>query len=330
MDRKMCLRCLFLCMIGLLTWGAVIPAGTNAAVGQDVDRIVFHEFVCVPGENITLGDLAVANGPESSVYMDHFGSVSVAPAPSRPGHRVIVTGAMIRQALEKAAPVPGACELPYQIQVQRGGRVAGGREIKQRVDKFLTNALAPLKGETVVREYRIPDHIFMDDPEGELGMECPRGVDPGRVSFRINVVGAHGTIARRISASVFVDVWVTVPCANRPLARDRRIGPGEVRFERKNLAYLRSGVWNGRGGPWRVVRPMGTGEVVYEKNIELLPDVIQGARVSLVYDGETIRLEVPAEVMEDGRVGRTVTVRNLQSNKQVLARVKDKNTVVVN
>jgi flagella basal body P-ring formation protein FlgA len=60
-----------------------------------------------------------------------------------------------------------------------------------------------------------------------------------------------------------------------------------------------------------------------------MPLIAQGSRVSLVFEGPSIRLEVPAEALEDGRTGRSIMVRNLQSDKEILARVKDKNTVVV-
>ena len=307
----------------------VLWAAERGAVDQRADRLVFHKFVCVAGSEVTLGDLAEGSGPDSAGYLEHFGNLHVAGAPAREGMRTVITDATLRRVLDTAGPMPGECELPFQILVQRGGRVALDREIKIVADKFLTAAVASFNGEVVIREYKLPDHIFLPDAKGRLGIEVTRDVQPGRVSFRIKVMDPKEKTLRRIACSAFVDVWATVPCAARPLNKGVILRPDLLRFERKNVAYLKEGVWHGRGGPWRVVRPLGVGEVVYENRIELLPDVVQGARVSLVYEGETIRLEVPAEALQDGRLGASIMVRNLQSGKKVLARIKDADTVVV-
>jgi flagella basal body P-ring formation protein FlgA len=293
------------------------------------EQIVLHEAVCVQGPEVTLGDLAMAVGPESAIFLEHFASFKLADAPPKQGDRKVLSADMIREALNEIVAAPGSCVVPFQIHVQRGGRVLDAPLIKKEADKFLTQALAPLQAEVKIREYRLPDRLFLPDVAGSLSMETSREIEPGRVSFRINVLDGDKKVVRQISASAFLDAWVAVPCAARPLGRGRMIGPEAVRFERKNLAYLRGAIWNGRGGPWRVKRPMGTGEVVYDKNIELMPLIAQGSRVSLVFEGPSIRLEVPAEALEDGRTGRSIMVRNLQSDKEILARVKDKNTVVV-
>ncbi|WP_455989973.1 flagellar basal body P-ring formation chaperone FlgA [Desulfoplanes sp. PS50] len=303
--------------------------GEGWDVAHAQEHIVFREAVCVQGAEVTLGDLAVANGPESTIFLEHFAAHTLADAPPRQGDRKVISADMIREGLSRIAAAPGSCDIPFQIQVQRGGRVIDGPQIRKEVDKFLTRALASKQAEVNIRDYRLPDRIFVPDVAGTLAMDTSREIEPGRISFRINVLDGNRNVVKRISASVFLDAWVTVPCAARPLGRGRVIVPEAVRFERKNLAYLRGAVWNGRGGPWWVKRPMGTGEVVYDKNIELMPIIVQGARVSLVFDGPNIRLEVPAEALEDGRTGKSIMVRNLQSDKQILARVRDKNTVVV-
>lgn len=318
---------LFLFMMSAVAGGAL--AALDHTVNKNTDRVIFREYVCVSGPEVTLRDLAEGSGPESSVFLEHFGSMHVADAPARQGMRIVVSDAVIGRALDAIAPVPGGRILPLQIVVQRGGRVALEREIRALADKFLTAAVAPLEGEVVIRDYKLPEYIFLPDDKGTLHIESSRNIKPGRVSFRITVLDSAHESVRSIASSAFVDVWATVPCAARPLNKGVMLRPDMLRFERKNLAYLRGAIWNGRGGPWRVVRPLGVGEVVYTKRIELLPDVVRGARVSLVYEGDTIRLEVPAEALEDGRLGASIMVRNLQSNKKILARIQDADTVVV-
>jgi Flagellar basal body P-ring biosynthesis protein len=57
--------------------------------------------------------------------------------------------------------------------------------------------------------------------------------------------------------------------------------------------------------------------------------VIKGERVMLVYHGERIQVAVKAEALSDADVGQMVTVRNLQTKKEILATVIDAHTVAV-
>ncbi|PIE68998.1 MAG: flagella basal body P-ring formation protein FlgA [Deltaproteobacteria bacterium] len=316
-------------MPSILFCVCLMLVGSGTAHSDRGERLVIAKAVCVQGPHVVLGDLATAFGTESTVFLEHFASLKVADAPVRQGGKMILTADRIEAALARAAALPGNLEMPSQVHIQQGGRVIPGSAIRAQVTAFLQQAFAVTDAEVRIREYRLPDYLFVPDPKGHLAMESSRTMQPGRVSFRINVVDAGGQVIRRIAVSAFVDVWVTVPCAARPLRRGTVIEPQAVRFERKNLAYVRGSVWNGRGGPWRVKRPMGIGEVMYAKHIELLPTVSKGSRVSLVFDGPTIRLEVPAQALEEGGLGSSILVRNLQSNKQVLALIQDKDTVVV-
>jgi len=63
--------------------------------------------------------------------------------------------------------------------------------------------------------------------------------------------------------------------------------------------------------------------------VEPVPVVERGRTVTLVYEGPALRLAVPAQILEDGGVGSRVRVRNLQSQRVVVARVVDSATVRV-
>jgi flagella basal body P-ring formation protein FlgA len=128
---------------------------------------------------------------------------------------------------------------------------------------------------------------------------------------------------------VFLDVWQMVPCASRPLNPGAALEPEDVTFQRKNLAYLREAPWDGSGGPWQVRSPVGMNQVIYASSLRPLPAVRKGDLVLLVYEGELIRLQIQAQVLADGAIGETIPVRNLQNNNEVLARVRDFETVVV-
>lgn len=202
-------------------------------------------------------------------------------------------------------------------------------ELRSRIVTFLTPRTRLLGEETALRDYRLPVHIFLAHVQDQLEIELSGDLRPGRNSLRFVVRAADGSIVRRLTGSVFLDVWQAVPCAARPLNSGSSLGPEDVVFQRKNLAFLRESPWDGSGGPWQVRSPVGVDQVIHASNLQPLPDVRRGDQVLLVYEGERVRLQTPAMAMEDGAIGDTITVRNLQNNNEILARVRNFETVVV-
>ena len=94
-----------------------------------------------------------------------------------------------------------------------------------------------------------------------MRVELARKFTPGRIALRLELQDAAGRSVRRYSGSVFMDQWIAVLCAVHPLNRGERVNPAtDVSFLRKNMAYLREPVWDGKGSIWRVVRPVGTNQ----------------------------------------------------------------------
>jgi flagella basal body P-ring formation protein FlgA len=104
--------------------------------------------------------------------------------------------------------------------------------------------------------------------------------------------------------------------------------PELVAVEERNVATLKSPSWDGSGAV-RLVRGIGQGQVILAEDVEPMPLVQKGDKVTLVYEGGRIRLAVAGLAESDGVPGGQVTVRNLQSERKVVGSVRDKNTVVV-
>jgi flagella basal body P-ring formation protein FlgA len=220
--------------------------------------------------------------------------------------------------------------LPQQLIVQRGGEVLLDYQLKLDVVDFLTTRLAGVKGEPGLRDYRLPGFILLEREDNRLRIEVTNEIEPGRLMLRFVEVGPGGPTGRKFTGSVFFDLWTSAPCAARPLNPGDRILPDRIRYERKNMAYMRGEPWDGKSFDLRLKRSVGEGRIIYEDDLELMPVVAEGDEVRLVFRGEYVRLEVPAEALADGRVGEMIRVRNLQSERVVSAKVEDSGTVTVN
>jgi flagellar basal body P-ring formation protein FlgA len=106
-----------------------------------------------------------------------------------------------------------------------------------------------------------------------------------------------------------------VPCAARVLNRGDMLEPALVGFARKNLAYMARTPWDGRGLPLRMTTAVGEGQPISADAVESIPVVAKGQILTLVYAGKSLKLTVPVESMEDGGIGTTIRVRNMQSRR---------------
>jgi flagella basal body P-ring formation protein FlgA len=308
----------------------LLPASARAATEPPEWRIVVREAAVAAGERVRLGEIADMVGALNQQVWQDLAERALWEAPPSERRPMVISRQKLAKALLKHLPeFKDRIVLPVSLVLQRGGSVLLTEDLAQAVVNALTPKLAHLQGEPRLRDMRLPDYVFLDDAASRLEVQVVGDVEPGRLSLRLAEVDAAGEEGRKVSGSVFLDLWRTVPAASRPLNRDEPLRPDDVTHVRKNMAFLRDAVWDGRGGPWRVRRPVGAKQVIYAESLEPLPAVCKGDTVSLVYQGERIRLKVPAVAMADGARGETIPVRNVQSDKEVYARVRDNNTVTV-
>lgn len=306
---------------------------TGSATSVEAQRGYWHYMVqpvaAIQGEVVRFGDIAVPLTDHGRSQWAKLSEHPMWPAPEL-GKTMTFSkdrlAALLRRYLGHSA---ASAHLPSQIVLQGGGRVILEEELQSRVVTFLTPRARLLGEEINLRDFRLPNHVFLPQEQDSLEVELTSDLQPGRNSLRFAVRSLDGRTTRRITGTVFLDVWQTVPCASRPLNRNNPLGPDDIAFQRKNLAYLREQVWDGVGGPWQISSPVGMDQVIYASALKPLPAVRNGDQVLLVYEGELVRLQVQVQAIQDGAIGETITVRNLQNNSEILARVRDNQTVVV-
>ena len=304
-------------------------SGTAHAAEADWHFTVMPAAV-VSGDNVLLGEIAKPSGDIAYQSWQNFARTKLWRAPVKTGRPMAITRPKLRGALKKyLGSMADKAVLPPSIAIQRGGKVIQKSELAQMVTTTIRNATQQLEGESVLRDIAIPNFIFLRDKYNRLDIEPLKTVQPGRIGIRFRELNRNNQVVRRVTGGAFLDQWVAVPCAANPLNRNDLLTPDKVSHQRKNLAYLRGEPWDGKGGPYRIKRTLGTDSVIYESDLELVPVVAKGSRVDLVYKGSSLRLTTIAKAMSDGRIGEMIPVRNLQSKRQVYATVQDDSTVVI-
>ena len=292
-------------------------------------KLKIRDAAVARGETVLLGEIA---DPIGSIEPDLWGRLSAVTLwPSPPaGKPMSMTRPKIQQAMAHyAGELSSLCTYPASMTIQQGGAVLDADNLRNLVVKTLTPHIRNLPGEASLQDFRLPPALFLPREGQAVELEGPFDLVPGRLSLRIAVRDFDGSVVRRVTGTVFLDLWTEIPCAGTPLNKDEVLGPDRVTFIRKNLAHIKGVVWDGRGGPWRMQRPVALGQPIMQTDVAVIPTVVKGAPVTMLYVGKNFTLSVPGEALSDGAHGETIAVRNTQSKKQLRATVRDGQTVIV-
>lgn len=313
-----------------LLMGAAAPnqeSGINVAGAQW--RIRIHEAAVSPDETVKLRDIAELHGDAPPGVWEKLADRALWPAPPELGKPLQINRSRLSKALrESLGEVADLCLLPSSIAIQRGGSVLREEDLRGLVVKELTPLARKLRGEAEFTDFRLPPYAFLAHPGQTVTLE-PVKLEPGRLSLRFSVNEVDGSLIRKFTGTVMLNLWTEVPCAAVALNRGDSVGPEQITWIRKNMAYLRGDLWDGRGGPWQVQRIVTPGQPLYVNDLAPLSVVKKGAIVNLIYNKGSVRLSAKAEALADGGPGSTIAVRNLQSKKQIYAVVRDADTVEV-
>lgn len=281
-------------------------------------------------DSVLLGDIAAPLGHMDPALWSDLKSRRLWPAPPEEGKPLQINRSRLSQALRQSLgnELAARCILPTSLVIQRGGLVFREDDLRSYVVKSLTPQLSAMPGEAELNEFRLPDYIFLAHNQQRVQLE-PGKLTPGRVPLRFAVQEADGTVLRRVSGTVNLTLWITVPAASRPLGKGDALTPEAVTFMRINAGQLRDLPWDGHGGPWQVTRSLITGEPILQSDLVSQLMVRRGTILTLIYVRGNLRMTTQAEALADGEPGATIPVRNLQTKKQIYATVKDGSTVEI-
>lgn len=299
-------------------------------LGQNDWRLKIENAAVALNDSVFLGDIATPLGHMDEALWQDLSRRALWAAPEQEGKPMQVNRSRLAQALRQALgkDVAGRCILPTSLVIQRGGLVFREDVLRDYVVKSLTPQLAAMPGEAQLTEFRLPEYIFLEHAQQQIQLE-PGKLAPGRITLRFAVKEADGTVLRRVAGTVNLQLWVTVPAAMRVMSKGENLTPEAVTFMRVNAATLKDMPWDGQGGPWRLARGLSAGEPILQSDLQSQLMVRRGDVVTLIYARGNVRMTTQAEALSDGEPGATIAVRNLQSKKQVYAKVKDGGTVII-
>ncbi|HBD09720.1 MAG TPA: flagella basal body P-ring formation protein FlgA, partial [Syntrophobacteraceae bacterium] len=142
-------------------------------------------------------------------------------------------------------------------------------------------------------------------------------------------VNGTGSLSSRVVSKV--QVVQKVVCAARNMKRDEIIGSGDLKFLRINIAHHPERFLTdfeqvvGK----RLTADVTTNQPVDTEALDKAVTVKRGSTVIVVYNRDGLNLTAKGQAKEDGTLGDTVKVINMDSKRAMLCRVLDPHTVEV-
>lgn len=311
---------------------SINPSITSGRYSQEaptgVWRLRVFDAAIVQGDTVMLGEIAEPLGDIPPHKWQELARKPLWAAPNQVGRAFQINKQRLLGALRQYIGMyADSCILPNSLAIQKGGAVVRDEDLRRMVIQRLSPQINSLAGHSDVTDYRLPSYIFVSHASQRLILE-PTEVKPGRVNIRFGIQELDGSIVRRFTGSVFLNLWVDAPALVRPMSKGEPLTPENVTYKSVNLAFENGEIWDGRGGPWQLTRSIGSLEPLNSSDLQPLAAIHKGDKVLLVYEKNNIRLSIVVEAMEDGGLGDLILLRNLDSKKQIYGMVKDQNTVI--
>lgn len=291
-------------------------------------RIKINSSAIAHGDVVLLREIAQPIGEIAN--WEELQATELWAAPPQEGKPLQINRSNLAQALNErlGRAVASHCILPTSLVIQKGGVLVREDDLRSYVVKSLTPLIRSMPGDVEFTDFHLPEYIFLAHEGQQVQLEQPR-LAAGRVGIRFAILEADGKVLRRVSGSITLTQWVTVPAASRPLSKGEALTPDGVTFTRMNAKRLKETAWDGHGGPWKLLRSIPAGEPILQSDLATQMMVRRGDIVTLVFSRGNLILQTQAEALSDGEPGSTISVRNLQTKKQVFAVVRDSKTVEI-
>jgi flagellar basal body P-ring formation protein FlgA len=224
-----------------------------------------------------------------------------------------------------------AIQSPEIIEVSTKSIEISRKMVEDIVLSFLDNKIPWDKNRTSVKLIQISENLFLPDRPYTYKVIPPiRTRYLGNVPLSV-VFEVEGQPPIKAWATVKIGVETDVIVVQKPLNRNQAIEKDDVNVITMDMADLPSNYISNLEDVVgkRTLRVMNPKEVFRTDIVELPPMVKRNDRVSIVAESESLRITAAGEVKESGGRGDRIKVVNLNSNKEIYARVLDPKTVRV-
>jgi len=319
------------CVILLCLTLVMISLTSSLVSAVPVYKISIPEKVTVSQDTIKLGNIAEIEGTDHSL-IQHLEDIVIGQTPL-PGHCRTIHEDYVKLRIKQNGIDLSHIDLHIAetITVTRSCLEIPKEKIEKIVLAFIYGQLPWEKDRVTVKTVHVSSEAIL--PQGEVTyrvvpqkeMDFLRTI-PLCVFFKVN-----GELAKKVWATVKLEVLTEVIATKRPLRRCQLITEDDIHLQTVDLTKVQSDVLT---NPQEVLgkrtkRPISGNVLLTSDHIELPPMVRRGDVVLILAESDGLKITALGQVSKRGCRGDRIRVVNLDSKKAVYARIVDSNTVEV-
>ena len=288
------------------------------------------ESVRVNQPLITLGSIADIQGDDQEL-IDQLEAVKLGKAPAA-GKMKEIRGHIIETKINRIVvdSETVTIHLPETVEVMADGIEISPEKIESMVKRFILKKV-PWDSKSVTISVSPVKGIVLDQGTVTYEMSARKKEDfLGNTNISLAFL-VDGRITKKIQVNTKIAVMQDILVSNRALERHDVITEEDVRLEQMNLAELKTDVMTDSGEVIgkRVKRAIEVNTPLRLNFVEVPPLVKRGDMVTIVAESDVLKITTKGFVTESGCKGEMVKVINVNSRKELFAKVRDARTVEV-
>ncbi len=286
----------------------------------------------VAEDRIYLGKIGVVSGRDSAAVLK-LKKIVLGKSPL-PGDVRRISRDYIRLRLKQADVDLDriTLKIPESIEVHRATVTITRKELRRAVTDFVYANMPWDRDRVKIKEINIDSDVLLPKGNVSYRIEPLRNADyKGRVPLPIHFT-VNGLFQKRVLAMADISVLTEVVVARKTLRRYARIEAEDIELREKDLSKTRSKVITDPDElvGMRAKRTIAAGTILRPGLIDYPPLVRRGDVVLVVARTAGLRITALGVVdQREGRKGEKIKVENLDSKKNIYARVLDSKTVEV-
>jgi flagella basal body P-ring formation protein FlgA len=279
---------------------------------------------------ITLGKIADIQGDDQEL-IEQLAAVKLGKAPAA-GEMKEISGHSIETKISRIVvdSETVTMHLPETVEVMADGIEISAEKIEGMVKRFILKKV-PWDSSSVTITVSPVKGIILDQGTVTYEMSARKKEDfLGNTNISLAFL-VDGRITKKIQVKTKIAVMQDILVSNRALERHDVITEEDVRLEQMNLAELKTDVMTDSGEVIgkRVKRTVAVNSPLRLNFLEVPPLVKRGDMVTIVAESDVLKITTKGFVTESGCKGEMVKVINVNSRKELFAKVRDARTVEV-
>ncbi len=170
-----------------------------------------------------------------------------------------------------------------------------------------------------------------DEPLSIRIVELPASGLSSIFLCRFEVATTNNEVVGSWQATFSAKAWRQVWIPSTALRRGMSVSDAPLSLERRDILNLREPLaeFSAADSSLEIADFVPASTPLLARHIKIRPSVRRGQRVEAVITDGALAITLKVEALEDGIEGQTIRIRNPQSKRDLVGRVKNENTVIV-